>query len=234
MTAMQKQIVVLTGAGISAESGIKTFRDDNGMWKQYRFEDVASPQAWHKQPEVVLEFYNQRRKNVVEASPNAAHKALVKLEDFFDVKIITQNVDDLHERAGSSNVLHLHGEIRKARSSHNPKLVYPIEGWELNIGDKGEDGAQLRPHVVWFGEHVPMIVPAGEITSQADILLIIGTSLNVYPAAGLFGYAKENIPKFYVDPQANENLNISGLKIMKEKAGTAVPDLADHLIDNYI
>src|SRR6056297_565688 len=139
---MQKQIVVLTGAGISAESGIKTFRDDNGMWKQYRFEEVASPEAWHRQPEVVLEFYNQRRKNVLEASPNAAHHALVKLEDFFDVKIITQNVDDLHERAGSSNVLHLHGEIRKAQSTADPNLIYDIEGGELNMGDTCEKGSQ--------------------------------------------------------------------------------------------
>lgn len=231
---MQKRIVVLTGAGISAESGIKTFRDDNGMWKQYKFEEVASPEAWHKNPEVVLEFYNQRRKNVVEAEPNQAHKELVKLEDYFDVKIITQNVDDLHERAGSSDVIHLHGEIRKARSSNDAKLIYPIKGWQLNIGDKGEDGEQLRPHVVWFGEPVPYFEPAMEITREADILLIVGTSLNVYPAASLFQYAPRESSKFYVDPNANDKIQITGLKIMKEKAGTALPDLVPYLIDNYM
>ena len=231
---MQKRIVVLTGAGTSAESGIKTFRDDNGMWKQYRFEEVASPTAWHRNPEVVLEFYNQRRKNVLEAEPNAAHNALVKLEDYFDVKIITQNVDDLHERAGSTDVIHLHGEIRKARSSNDPKLIYPIEGSELNLGDKGEDGEQLRPHVVWFGESVPFFEPAVEITREADILLIVGTSLNVYPAASLFKYAPKDSPKFYVDPGANADIQIPNLKIMKENAGEALPDLVQHLIDNYI
>lgn len=231
---MQKKIIALTGSGISAESGIKTFRDNNGMWNDYRFEEVASPEAWHKQPEVVLEFYNQRRKNVVEAQPNAAHQALAGLEDYFDVTIVTQNVDDLHEQAGSSNVLHLHGEIRKARSSKNPSLVYPIEGWKLKMGDKAEDGSQLRPHVVWFGEHVPMFEPAMEITREADIFLIIGTSLNVYPAAGLFRFAEENIPKFYVDPDANDEINIPNLKIMKESSGAIVPDLANYLIENYM
>ncbi len=231
---MQKRIVVLSGAGISAESGIKTFRDDNGMWKQYRFEEVASPEAWHAHPEEVLEFYNQRRKNVLEARPNAAHRALVNLESYFDVRIITQNVDDLHERAGSSNVLHLHGEIRKARSSNDDSLIYPIEGWELKMGDKAKDGAQLRPHVVWFGEPVPMIQAAHEITREADIFLIIGTSLNVYPAAGLYQFTRDNIPRFYVDPGANEQLDLEGLKIMKEKASTAVPDLAEYLINNHL
>ncbi len=229
----KKRIVVLTGAGISAESGIKTFRDDNGMWKQYRFEEVASPRAWHDHPETVLEFYNQRRKNVVEAHPNAAHKALVKLEEEFDVKIITQNVDDLHERAGSKDVLHLHGEIRKARSSNDESLVETLEGWELKMGDRASDGAQLRPHVVWFGEPVPMMDVAVQLTREADILLIIGTSLNVYPAASLFQFAGKDVPKFYVDPNANESINIHNLKIMKEKAGTAVPDLVEHLLNIY-
>ncbi|MGM0648184.1 MAG: Sir2 family NAD-dependent protein deacetylase [Bacteroidota bacterium] len=231
---MQNRIVVLSGAGISAESGIKTFRDDDGMWKHYRFEEVASPEAWHSHPEDVLEFYNQRRKNVLEAEPNAAHKALVKLEDFFDVKIITQNVDDLHERAGSKDVIHLHGEIRKARSSNDASLIYPVEGWQLNIGDKAEDGFQLRPHVVWFGEAVPMLEPAALITGEADLLLIIGTSLKVYPAASLFQFAGKSIPKFYVDPQANQDLNIHNLTIMKENAASAVPDLVDYIIDNHM
>ncbi|MFO8087671.1 MAG: Sir2 family NAD-dependent protein deacetylase [Bacteroidales bacterium] len=231
---MQNRIVVLSGAGISAESGIKTFRDDDGMWKHYRFEEVASPEAWHSHPEDVLEFYNQRRKNVLEAEPNAAHKALVKLEDFFDVKIITQNVDDLHERAGSKDVIHLHGEIRKVRSSNDASLIYPVEGWQLNIGDKAEDGFQLRPHVVWFGEAVPMLEPAALITGEADLLLIIGTSLKVYPAASLFQFAGKSIPKFYVDPQANQDLNIHNLTIMKENAASAVPDLVDYIIDNHM
>ncbi|MCF8331263.1 MAG: NAD-dependent deacylase [Bacteroidales bacterium] len=230
---MQNRIVVLTGAGISAESGIKTFRDDDGLWKHYRFEEVASPEAWHKHPGDVLEFYNQRRKNVIEAEPNAAHMALVNLEDYFDVKIITQNVDDLHERAGSKDVIHLHGEIRKARSSNDPSLIYPVEGWELNMGDKAEDGSQLRPHVVWFGEPVPMFDIAIEMAREADILLIIGTSLNVYPAASIYQFAGKDVPKFYVDPEANKTVNIENLKIMKEKAGTAVPDLVTYLIDNF-
>lgn len=231
---MQKRIVVLSGAGISAESGINTFRDNDGMWKHYRFEEVASPEAWHDHPDDVLEFYNQRRKNVMEAEPNAAHKALVKLEDYFDVKIITQNVDDLHERAGSKDVIHLHGEIRKARSSNDASLIYPVEGWQLNIGDLAEDGFQLRPHVVWFGEAVPMLEPAALITREADVLLIVGSSLKVYPAASLFQFADKNIPKFYVDPKANQNLKIHNLTIMDENAGTAVPDLVNYIIDNHM
>ena len=159
--------------------------------------------------------------------------ALVKLEDYFDVKIITQNVDDLHERAGSKDVIHLHGEIRKARSSNDPSLIYPVEGWELNRVDKAEDGSQLRPHVVWFGEPVPMFDIAIEMAREADILLIIGTSLNVYPAASIYQFAGKNVPKFYVDPEANETISIENLKIMKEKAGTAVPDLVTYLIDNF-
>lgn len=231
---MQKRIVVLTGAGISAESGIKTFRDDNGMWKHYRFEEVASPQAWHSHPEDVLEFYNQRRKNVLEAKPNAAHHALVDLEENFDVRIVTQNVDDLHERAGSKNVLHLHGEIRKAQSSNNSALISPIEGAELKMGDTAEDGSQLRPHVVWFGEPVPMMQTAQEITREADIFLIIGTSLNVYPAAGLYQFTKDNVPRFYVDPGANDQLKLQGLTVIKEKASTGVPELVKHIKSSFL
>lgn len=190
-----KKLVVLTGAGISAESGIKTFRDDNGMWKQYRFEELASPQAWARDPELVLEFYNMRRKQLLEVEPNAAHNALVKLEEKYDVQIVTQNVDDLHERAGSKSILHLHGEIRKARSTIDESMIYDIEGWELKIGDMCEKNSQLRPHVVWFGEAVDNIMPAAKIAETADIFLVIGTSLVVNPAAGLINYVTEESNK---------------------------------------
>ena len=184
-----KKVVVLTGAGISAESGIRTFRDSGGLWEEHRIEDVATPEAWQRNQELVLEFYNQRRKQLYDCNPNAGHYALVKLEEKYDVQIITQNVDDLHERAGSTKVLHLHGELKKARSTTNPELIYDIKGWELKKGDKCERGSQLRPHIVWFGEEVPNIVTAAQISSKADIYIVIGTSLNVYPAAGLMSYA---------------------------------------------
>ena len=174
-----KKVVVLTGAGISAESGIKTFRDSGGLWEEHRVEDVATFDAWERNQSLVLEFYNQRRKQLYECSPNAAHYALAELEKKFDVQIITQNVDDLHEQAGSTKVLHLHGELKKARSTVDDELVYNIEGWELKKGDKCEKGSQLRPHIVWFGEVVPNIVPASQLSSEADIYLVIGTSLKV-------------------------------------------------------
>ncbi|HUC83405.1 MAG TPA: Sir2 family NAD-dependent protein deacetylase [Flavisolibacter sp.] len=194
----KKKLVVLTGAGISAESGLKTFRDSDGLWEGYDINEVATATAWRKNPALVQEFYNRRRQNVKEAKPNAAHFTLAKLEQDFDVQIITQNIDDLHERAGSSNVLHLHGEILKMRSEKNETLVYPVDG-DIAMGDLGEDGAQLRPHIVWFEEPVPMMEKAAEITSKADIFLIVGTSLAVYPAAGLVNYAPFDIPKFVVD-----------------------------------
>lgn len=225
-----KRIVVLTGAGVSAESGIQTFRDGDGLWNKYRFEELASPQAWARDPELVQEFYNWRRKIVWEAKPNPAHIALAKLEKKYDVQIITQNVDDLHERGGSSNVLHLHGEIKKARSTVDPSLVYELDHWELKMGDKCEKGSQLRPHIVWFGEAVPMIEPAAEISSTADIFLVIGTSMVVYPAASLIIYANPDIPKYYIDPKAFEVSGISNLKIIKKKAGVGVPELVNELI----
>jgi NAD-dependent deacetylase len=227
-----KKIVVLTGAGISAESGISTFRDSNGLWKKYRFEELASPEAWARNPELVLEFYNMRRKQLFEVEPNAAHYALVDLEQKYDVQIITQNVDDLHERAGSKNVLHLHGELKKVRSTVDPDLVYELDHWELKKGDKCEKGSQLRPHIVWFGEAVPMIGPATEIVSTADIVIVIGTSMVVYPAAGLIGYAKSDIPKYYVDPKASNFGGVSNLTVIEKKAGSGVPELARKLLED--
>jgi NAD-dependent deacetylase len=194
----KKRLVVLTGAGISAESGLKTFRDSDGLWNGYNIEDVATPRAWKKDAKLVLEFYNMRRRDVAAANPNAAHIILAELEHDFDVHIITQNIDDLHERAGSTNVLHLHGEIFKMRSERNDELVYEIRE-DILHGQTAEDGAQLRPHIVWFEEAVPMIEPAAALASTADIFAVIGTSLAVYPAAGLVNFAPRGIPKFIVD-----------------------------------
>jgi NAD-dependent deacetylase len=227
-----KKIVVFTGAGVSAESGVKTFRDSDGLWRHHRFEDVASPQAWSNDPELVLEFYNIRRKQLLEVSPNPAHLALVKLEEKFEVQIITQNVDDLHERAGSKNVFHLHGEIRKSRSTADPNLIYNIEGWELKFGDKCEKGSQLRPHVVWFGEQVDTFSAATEIATAADIFIVIGTSLVVYPAAGLIDYVPDLSPKYLIDPKANMPWAIQNLTIIQEKAGKAVPELVEKLLNS--
>ena len=227
-----KKLVVLSGAGISAESGVKTFRDDNGLWKTHRFEDLASPEAWKRNPGLVLEFYNQRRKQLLEVHPNPAHLALVNLEKKFDVTIITQNVDDLHERAGSKNILHLHGEIRKARSTADENLVYNIQGWELKMGDKCEKGSQLRPHVVWFGEPVDNIQKAVKITESADIFLVIGTSLLVYPAAGLVNYVPQQNPVFVVNPDARPIAGVQNLTVITEKAGKAVPELVEKLLQN--
>ena len=194
-----KTIVILTGAGISAESGLKTFRDADGLWEGHNIEDVATPEAWRRNPALVQQFYNERRKSVIEAQPNEAHYALVKLEKKYEVHIITQNVDDLHERAGSKNVLHLHGVITRSQSDVDPQLTYPIEGWEIHDTDLCEHGKPLRPHVVWFGEDVPMISVAASLCRQADIFMVIGTSLQVYPAAGLISYAPPNAVKYVID-----------------------------------
>lgn len=221
-------MVVLTGAGMSKESGLKTFRDTGGLWEQYDVTEVASPAAWKKNPELVLRFYNERRKQLLESSPHEGHIGLAELEKHFYVDIITQNVDDLHERAGSSRVLHLHGELRKARSTAYPELVYEIEGWELKIGDLCEKGSQLRPHVVWFGEPVPAMEKAVEIVQTADIFVIIGTSLDVYPAAGLVYYTPQKYPVFLIDPgevslQGKRNVTFiqkkasEGVNILKKK-----------------
>ena len=220
-----KKLIILTGAGMSAESGIKTFRDMGGLWEEYDIMEVASPQGWQKHPEVVLEFYNQRRKQLLECKPNAGHFAIKELENSFETQIITQNVDDLHERAGSTNVLHLHGELQKVRSTGDPDLVYELDGWKLKLGDTCEKGYQLRPHIVWFGESVPNISKAEKICQTADIFLIVGTSLNVYPAAGLMYAVPTGIPVYYIDPNpapTPKNVTVIsqkasiGLKIFQE------------------
>jgi NAD-dependent deacetylase len=229
---MMKKIVVLTGAGMSAESGIRTFRDSNGLWEEHRIEDVATFDAWQRNPDLVLDFYNQRRKQLYEVNPNAGHLALVKLEKIYDVQIITQNVDDLHERAGSAKVLHLHGELKKVRSTKDDSLVYILDGWELKKGDLCEKGSQLRPHIVWFGEAVPMIEPAIKLSSEADIFIVIGTSLNVYPAAGLIYYVKKGTPVYLIDPQAEMLQGVKNVIVLRESAGTGVPGLVKQLLKN--
>src|SRR5580698_2131836 len=202
-----KKIVVLTGAGISAESGLKTFRDSDGLWEGYNIEDVATPEAWRRNPALVQDFYNQRRKSVLEAKPNAAHYALAKLEEKYDVTIITQNIDDLHERGGSTKVVHLHGIITRSQSSKNPNLTYPINGWEIQMGEVCELGSPLRAHVVWFGEDVPMIETAAKICEQAELFILVGSSLAVYPAAGLVNYVQRGVTKYIVDPKIPELSN---------------------------
>lgn len=226
-----KRIVVLTGAGISAESGIKTFRDADGLWEGYDVMEVASPLGWEKNKELVLDFYNQRRRQLLQVQPNEAHKALVKLEEKFDVQIVTQNIDDLHERAGSSNITHLHGELLKARSTFDENLIFD---WKKNIciGDFCEHHSQLRPHVVWFGEAVPMFEKALQITEKADILLIIGTSMQVYPAAGLVDFAPNDIPVYFVDPKPNISES-KYLNIIPKKAVEGVPALVEKLLSEY-
>lgn len=200
---MKKNIVILTGAGMSAESGISTFRDSDGLWEKYRVEDVCTPEAWSRNPQLVLDFYNQRRKDMYKAVPNEGHKLVAALEDKYEVTVITQNVDNLHERGGSAKVLHLHGELSKVRSSKDDMLVYDVNpvSPDTKMGDKCEKGSQLRPHIVWFGEAVPMIEVAADICAKADVFVIIGTSLNVYPAAGLLGYVPRNVPVYLIDPK---------------------------------
>lgn len=231
---MNKRITILSGAGISAESGISTFRDANGLWENHRIEDVATPEAWHRNPELVLQFYNLRRKQLYEVQPNAAHYAITELQQGFDVQVITQNVDDLHERAGNRNVLHLHGELKKVRSTGPPYTVYDLEGWELKWGDTCENGHQLRPHIVWFGEEVPNLYPAAQLVAASDAVIIVGTSLNVYPAAGLYQYARPNTPIWIVDPKANELVYPDSITPINEKAGAALPRLVRTLLSGKI
>ncbi len=226
----RKKIVVLTGAGMSAESGLKTFRDANGLWEGHDVMQVASPEGFAANPELVLEFYNQRRRQLKEVEPNEGHRSLVKLEEYFEVDIITQNVDDLHERAGSSKILHLHGELTKVRSTSNPKNIFH---WteDLILGNVDDYGYQLRPHIVWFGEMVPMLEPAITITSKADILIIIGTSMQVYPAASLVNYVSKNTPIFFIDPKPNiSKSQFINLTIFEEKASVGVSKLVEELI----
>jgi NAD-dependent deacetylase len=220
----KKKLVVLTGAGISAESGLKTFRDSDGLWEGYDINEVATATAWRKNPALVLEFYNERRKGVKEAKPNAAHYGLAELQDDFDVRIVTQNIDDLHERAGSENVLHLHGEIFKMRSVNNDDLIYPIYD-DIKFGDRAEDGAQLRPHIVWFEEAVPMMEEATKVVRQADIFVVAGTSLVVYPAAGLVNYAPYQVPKFIVDKKIPYTSSLYNLSVIEKPATEGVKEL---------
>jgi NAD-dependent deacetylase len=222
-----KKLIILTGAGISQESGISTFRDAGGLWNKYRIEEVASPVAWERDPQLVLDFYNMRRKQLYEVEPNDAHVALAELEKIYDVQIITQNVDDLHERAGSTKVLHLHGELKKVRSTANDDLVYTLPGWELKLGDLCEKGSQLRPHIVWFGEFVPNIMIATSMVKEADVFVVIGTSLKVYPAAGLLQYVPSRVPKWLIDPEAEPMQYLQNLTVVREKATTGVRRFID-------
>ncbi len=228
----KKRLVVLSGAGVSAESGLRTFRDSDGLWEGYNIEDVATPRAWRKDPKLVLEFYNYRRKNVLDAQPNAAHYGLAELEKNFDVTIITQNIDDLHERAGSTNVLHLHGEIFKMRSERDHDLIYEIKG-DIKIGDKAEDGEQLRPYIVWFEEPVPKIEEAIPVVRSAEIFVVVGTSLVVYPAAGLVDYARTEIPKYIVDKRIPNTSYVSNLTSIEKPATEGVKELLQKLKVTY-
>ncbi|MGE0562417.1 MAG: NAD-dependent deacetylase [Flavobacteriales bacterium] len=226
---MQK-IVIFSGAGISAESGLKTFRDSDGLWENYKIEEVATPEAWNSNPELVLNFYNMRRKQVLEAQPNDAHFSIPLLEEKFDVSLITQNIDDLHERAGSKNVLHLHGELLKSRSTETQK-TYPIKGNKLNLGDLCENGYQLRPDVVWFGEFVPNMDKAAELCENADIMVVIGTSLNVYPAANLIDCTPGNCKIYLIDPKEVSIWKRKNLIHIKKKATEGLPQLIKELLE---
>ncbi len=226
-----KKIVVFTGAGVSADSGIATFRDSDGLWAQYRIEDVCTPEALHRNRALVIEFYNKRRRELFERKPNAGHYAIAQLEKHFDVEVITQNVDNLHEQAGSSKVLHLHGELTKLRSSRNPELIVPIEGWEQKLDATAPDGSLLRPHIVFFGESVPMIEPATALVEKADLLIVVGTSLAVYPAASLVHYARPEVPIFLVDPGTPDTRLIRNpLTHIKARSAEGVPRLVEELI----
>lgn len=225
---MKKRVVILTGAGISAESGISTFRDSDGLWEQYSVEDVATYDAYVRNPELVIEFYNERRRQLDTVEPNEGHRQLVRLEEYYDVQVVTQNVDNLHERAGSSHVLHLHGELTKVRSDRNDDLVFDIGTKDIHLGDKAPDGAQLRPHIVWFGEAVPNIEIAATMCEKADYFVVVGTSMNVYPAAGLIYYVPRSTPCYLVDPKAVAVQR--DVKVIQEKAGTGVKKVVDELI----
>lgn len=225
-----KKLVVLTGAGISAESGIPTFRDADGLWEGYDVMEVATPQGWKKNQALVLEFYNQRRKRALEVKPNRGHEILAAFEKDFDVTIITQNVDDLHERAGSSKVMHLHGSLFESRSTVDEKLIYPIKGWQLNVGETCEKGSQLRPNIVWFGEMVPLIEVAEKEVAKADIFIIAGTSMAVYPAAGLINAVPYEALKFVVDPKLPEIAKLPYLTLIEDKASTGLEEVRRSLI----
>lgn len=224
------KLVILTGAGMSAESGIKTFRDSDGLWENYRIEEVCTPEALERDPRLVNQFYNERRKQLYHAQPNPGHTGLAELEKYFDVQIITQNIDDLHERGGSTQVLHLHGELKKVRSSRNPERIYDLEGWELKEGARCDDGSMLRPHIVFFGEAVPNIEPAIEIVRKADLFVVIGTSLAVYPAASLLHYAPQGIPVFVIDPKIPQQARSTGIQLIEKGASEGVAELKKILL----
>ncbi len=228
-----KKLVVLTGAGISAESGLKTFRESDGLWEGHDVMKVASPIGWAKNPELVLDFYNQRRKQGLNAKPNDGHLILKELESYFDVVIVTQNVDNLHEKAGSSNVIHLHGQLFQSRSTKDPSLIYEMEDWQLNLGDTCELGSQLRPNIVWFGEAVPMMEVAMMHAQQADIFLVVGTSLQVYPAAGLIDFVSLNAPKYIVDPNKPETGIYPNLRFVVDKASTGMRKIQEELLREF-
>jgi len=228
--ASKKNLVVLTGAGVSAESGLRTFRDSDGLWEGYNVYDVATPRGFNANPELVLRFYNDRRKDVAAAQPNDAHKGLASLEEHFNVQIITQNIDDLHERAGSTNVTHLHGEIFKMRSVADSEKTYPIKN-DIKLGDLAADGSQLRPFIVWFEEPVPMIEVAAKIVREADIFVVIGTSLQVYPAAGLVNYAPYETPKYIIDKKIPYTASLYNLTVIEKAAGKGVTDLIKMLLE---
>ena len=229
-----KKIVVFTGAGVSADSGISTFRDADGLWANYRIEDVCTPEALKCNRALVVEFYNKRRKELFSVEPNAAHLAIAELEKHFDVEVVTQNVDNLHERAGSTRVTHLHGELMKLRSERNPDLIVPIEGWEQTLDAKAEDGALLRPHIVFFGESVPMFDRATQIAAEADLMIVVGTSLAVYPAAMLVRYAKAGVPVYVVDPGTPDTSMIRNpLTHIKARAAEGMPELLKQLVEQY-
>ncbi|MCC6309245.1 MAG: NAD-dependent deacylase [Chitinophagaceae bacterium] len=225
----KKKLVVLTGAGISAESGIRTFRDSGGLWEGYDVNDVATPEAWIKNPELVLRFYNERRKNVAAAVPNAAHIGLAALEKYFDVTIITQNVDDLHERAGSTNIIHLHGEIFKMRSEYDASITKEIKD-DIQVGDRAADGHQFRPHIVWFGEEVPMMETATKVAYHAEIFVVVGTSLVVYPAAGLINYVAMEVPKYVIDKSIPSLPAMKNLTLIEKPATEGVAELSELLL----
>jgi NAD-dependent deacetylase len=225
-----KKLVILTGAGMSAESGIKTFRDTGGLWEEYDVTEVATPMAWWKNQDLVLRFYNERRRQLENASPNEGHLGIARLEKHFDVTVITQNVDNLHERAGSTKIVHLHGELTKVRSTSDPSLIYEIGYKDVNPGDKCEKGSQLRPHIVWFGEAVPLMDEAARITSEADIFVVIGSSLNVYPAAGLIGYAPEKASLWLIDPNDVYVPVNRHVEVIKESASKGVLLLSERLL----
>jgi NAD-dependent deacetylase len=226
-----KKLVILTGAGVSAESGIPTFRDSDGLWEGFDVMEVATPEGWAKNPSLVLEFYNQRRKKALEVKPNRGHEIIAELEAHFDVTVVTQNVDNLHERAGSKNVIHLHGSLFESRSSRFEHLVYPVKGWELKLGDVCEKGAQLRPNIVWFGEMVPLMDAAAAIAAKADIFLVVGTSMVVYPAASLIHYVPHDAPKFVVDPKLPDIGQVPNTTMFAERGGTGMEKVKSKLME---